>query len=81
MVVVLSTLVEATTTLATLHSMPLELLQDILLHKGPTHINIVGDPLSQPSYKFGKVDMRPRPPHIFIAVAQVADRFSFIGIL
>jgi len=35
------------------------LLLDTLLHKGPTHINIIGDPLSLASYKFEKVDHIP----------------------
>jgi len=35
------------------------LFQDILLHKGPPHINIDGDPLSLASYKFEKVDHIP----------------------
>jgi len=36
------------------------LLHDTLLHKGPTHIDMVGDPLSLASYKFEKVDHIPR---------------------
>jgi len=72
------------------------LLQDITLHKGPPHIDIVGDPLSLASYKFEKVDHIPglRKPRlqrqsryetaataILICGGQVVDRFSFISIL